>query len=74
MRFGLLSTLALAGMLHWMTPEASAAPVMPAAMASVMPESAADLIYTYRGNYYPYRYQGRYYTHRAYRRGRWRYY
>jgi hypothetical protein len=50
-RFGLLSTLALVGTLHWMTPEASAAPVMSGAMASVMPESSADLVYHYQGHY-----------------------
>jgi hypothetical protein len=73
-RFGLLSTLTLAGMLHWMMPEASAAPVMPAAMASVMPESSADLVYYYQGHHYPYRYGGHYYSHRAYGQGHWRYY
>jgi hypothetical protein len=73
-RFGLLSTLALAGMLHWMTPAASAAPGMPAAMASVMPESSVDLVYYYQGHHYPYRYGGHYYSHRAYGHGHWRYY
>jgi hypothetical protein len=73
-RFGLLSTLALAGILHCMTPEASAAPVMPAAMASVIPDPSADLVYYYQGHHYPYRYGGHYYSHRAYGHGRWRYY
>jgi hypothetical protein len=71
---GLLSTLALAGLLQLMTPEASAAPVLPAAMASVVPKSSADLVYYYRGHSYPYRYGGHYYSHRAYRHGHWRYY
>ena len=53
MRFGLLSTLGLAGMLQWMTPQASAAPVMPAAIAAVMPESSADLVYYYQGHPLP---------------------
>jgi hypothetical protein len=61
-------------MLHWMMPTAAAAPIMPAAMASLMPESSADLVYNYRGHYYPYRNHGRYYRHRSYRHGRWRYY
>jgi hypothetical protein len=61
-------------MLHWMTPAASAAPGMPAAMASVMPESSVDLVYYYQGHHYPYRYGGHYYSHRAYGHGHWRYY
>jgi hypothetical protein len=64
-RFGLLATLSLAGMLQWMTPQAAAAPVMPAAIAAVMPESSADLVYYYQGHHYPYRYGGHYHSHRA---------
>ena len=61
-------------MLQWMTPQAAAAPVMPAAIAAVMPESSTDLVYYYQGHPYPYRYGGHYYSHRAYSHSHWRYY
>ena len=72
MRFGLLSTLTLAGMLHWMMPEASAAPVClrqwRRSCRKAQPTSSTTIHVTY-----PYRYGGHYYSHRAYGHGHWRY-
>jgi len=77
MRLGLLSLLAVAGLLSSaVSREAAAAPVTTAGAHTISGSSGSSIesVYYYRGGYYPYRYGGMYYRHRYYRYGRWHYY